>query len=327
MKVFITGSTGFIGSHLIEKLIERKNVEIFALIRNLHQLKWLDGLRINFLHGDLFSIPELPQDLDYVFHLAGITKTQRLADYYTVNQMGTASLFEALQSQNIKPKRLVYLSSLAAGRPAFEGKPVQENQTPQPVTCYGHSKLLGEYETQKHKDSFPVATFRVGPVYGPRDKDFVSYFKSIQIRILPSFGTHRAPTSLCYVKDLVQAFILSMEKDLSSGETIHIANPEFCYWDDIGITAAKIMEKKVMKIQVPFSMIHLAAWVTEMMSHFRRNPHILNREKMKEIHAMKKWGWIADTQKARELLSFKPAYSLEQGLQETISWYVSKGWL
>jgi nucleoside-diphosphate-sugar epimerase len=327
MKVFITGGTGFIGSHLIEKLIERNNVEIFALVRNLHQLKWLDGLRINFLHGDLFSIPELPRDLDYVFHLAGITKTLSLADYYTVNQMGTASLLQALHSQDVRPKRFLHLSSLAAGRPSMEGKPVIENQPPHPVTRYGHSKLLAEYEVLRHQESFSVATFRVGPVYGPKDTDFVPYFKSIKRGILPSFGRNHGSTSLCYVKDLVAALCLGMEKNIQSGEVFNIADPEHYTWDDIGLTAARIMEKKTVKIKIPFPVIRLASLVSEVVSQVRRKPHILDREKIKEIHAMKEWGWLADTQKARDFLGFNTAFSLEQGLKETLSWYTAHKWL
>jgi nucleoside-diphosphate-sugar epimerase len=327
MKVFITGGTGFIGSHLVENLLERKNVEIFVLIRNLHQLRWLEGLQITPLQGDLFSIPELPRDLDYVFHLAGITKTLRLADYYTVNQKGTASLLDALRSQRILPKKFIYLSSFAAGRPSFNGIPVREDQAPGPVSCYGHSKLLGEYEVQKNKDIFSVVNLRVGPVYGPRDKDFVAYFKSIRLGILPSPGGHQGRMNFCYVKDLVQAFILSAEKEIKSGETFNIAHPETSSWDAIGEMAAEILRKKILKIKVPFPMLLLTAWLSEMISRISRTPNILNREKLKETKAMIQWGWAGDTHKAQEFLRFAPNYPLKKGLEETLSWYISHGWL
>ena len=95
MKAFVTGGTGFIGSHLVEAL-SRMGIEVFALIRNPKKLKWLKGLNFHILKGDLFSIPSLPGNLDVVYHLAALTKATKAKDYYTVNQQGTASLFESL---------------------------------------------------------------------------------------------------------------------------------------------------------------------------------------------------------------------------------------
>ena len=125
MRALVTGGTGFIGSHLINHLLDKNKAEVYALVRNLENLKWLKGMDIRFLDGNLFSIPSLPTNIDYVFHIAGITKARKLADYYTVNQHGTASLFQALQAQNIKPKRIFLLSSTAAAGPSRDGNPVK----------------------------------------------------------------------------------------------------------------------------------------------------------------------------------------------------------
>ena len=107
MKIFITGGTGFIGSQLIEHFLDQRNADIYVLVRNRKNLKWLEGLDLHILEGDLSSIPLLPSDLDFVFHVAGITKAIKSVHYYTVNQYGTASLLQALQSQKINLKRLV----------------------------------------------------------------------------------------------------------------------------------------------------------------------------------------------------------------------------
>ena len=118
MKALLTGGTGFIGSHLAELLLD-KSAEIFALVRDPHNLKWLKGLNIHLLEGDLLSIPSLPSDIDYVFHVAGLTNSSDVADYYTVNQQGTASLFKSLHDQKILPKKIICLSSLAAAGPSL----------------------------------------------------------------------------------------------------------------------------------------------------------------------------------------------------------------
>lgn len=67
MRAFVTGGTGFIGSHLIDYLLENKGAEVYALVRDPTNLKWLTGLDVHLLKGDLFTLPSLPSDIDYVF--------------------------------------------------------------------------------------------------------------------------------------------------------------------------------------------------------------------------------------------------------------------
>jgi len=322
MKAFITGGTGFIGSHLIDFLLN-KGTQIFALVRDLDNLKALKGLNVHFLEGGLFSLPSLPSDLDYVFHLAGLTKASKSADYYTVNQQGSASLFQFISNQKISPK-VVYLSSLAAAGPCLDEKPIKESDSPNPVTHYGKSKLKGEEEALKFKDRFPIVILRAGAVFGPRDQDFLNFFKFINRGILPTFDVSQRPLSLCYVKDLVNALYLASQKELASGEIINIANPQPYSWDEIGRAAGQALGKNLRRIVIPLPIVYLFALVSGGISTLRRKPSIINRHKFKE---MRQKGWVADVVKAREKLSFQTQYSLEEAMQETIDWYQRYNWL
>ncbi len=323
MKVLITGGTGFIGSHLIE-LFLKKNAEVFALVRNLNNLKWVKGLDIQLLKGDLFSIPSLPAGVDYVFHAAGLTKASRAADYYTVNHLGTASLFKALQAQKVFPKRIIYLSSLAAVGPSSDKEPVQETTPTHPITHYGRSKLLGETEALKFKDNYQIVILRIGAVFGPRDTDFLHYFKWIKRGILPTLLSLPRQVSLCYVKDLVEAFYLCSQKELDSGEIFNIANPGPHNWDDIGQSAGHALGIKLVKVKIPLPFLYLAALTSEIRSRIKRSPNIFDRNKFQD---MKQKGWIADTSKATEKLSFQPRYALQEAVKETIDWYIENNWL
>ena len=323
MKTLVTGGTGFIGSHFIEFLLS-KNIEVIALVRNLNNLKWIKGFDIQFIEGDLFSIPPLPADIEYVFHAAGLTKTSRTADYYTVNQQGTASFFEALRLQKIHPKRVIHLSSVAASGPSSEGRTVQESTPPQPITHYGKSKLLGELEALKFKDFFPLVILRIGAVYGPRDPDLLNYFKFIKWGLLPSLGSKQRQLSLCYVKDVVQAMHLSSQKEVKSGEIFNIADQDPYKWDDIGENAGRRLGKKLRKVNVPFFLVFLAALVFDLTNKIKKSPNIFGWDKFKD---MKQNGWIVDTAKATEKLSFRSQYSLERGIQETVDWYLENNWL
>jgi nucleoside-diphosphate-sugar epimerase len=324
MKALVTGGTGFIGSHLIQYLSDEKNAEVFALVRDLENLRWLKGMDIHFMKGDLLSIPSLPTNIDYVFHIAGITKARKLADYYTVNQHGTASFFHTLRAQNIEPKKVFYLSSTAAGGPSLDGNPVKENDEPHPVSAYGKSKLLGEKEALRFKQDLSVVVLRVGAVYGPRDEDFLPYFKSIKKGILLSQASQMSIYHLCYVKDLIHAFDLCIQKDLTSGEIINIADPNYITWDEFGKAIGQVLCKNPMTIRCPPFILKAAAVVMEGAAAITNNPANLNRDKLK---AIMQTSWLTDTTKAQQILSFSPQFSLEKGLQETLDWYREQDWL
>jgi dihydroflavonol-4-reductase len=323
MKALITGGTGFIGSHLTEYLLD-KGVEVLALVRDQNNLKWLKGLDVHLLKGDLLSIPSLPTDIDYVFHAAGLTKSSKISSYYTVNQQGTASLLKALDSQNIFPKRVIFLSSVAASGPSTNGKPVRESDPPRPITPYGKSKLMGEHETLKFKAVFPIVILRIAAVFGPRDRDSLSYFNLVKKGVLVSLGWKERLYSLCYVKDLVNALYLCTQKDVESGEIFNIAHPRACSWDDIGKAIGKALRKKLIKVKVPIPLVYAAALFSDLKAKITHEPAVMNRHKFKEI---RQEGWIADTHKAEERLSFCAQYSLEEAVQETVDWYIKNDWL
>ncbi|MFO7981088.1 MAG: NAD(P)-dependent oxidoreductase [Candidatus Aminicenantes bacterium] len=324
MKVFITGGTGFIGSHFVDFLLKFKNIHIYALTRNLNKSKWLKGRNITFVEGNLFSLPPLPSDLDYLIHIAGLSKALKSENYYTVNQKGTASLFHKLDSGNANPKKVVCLSSLAAAGPCSIGQIVTENSEPFCVTPYGKSKRLGEIEALHYKDKFPVVIVRVGPVFGPRDRDFLPYFKIINKGLLPSLDSKAGLMSLCYVKDLVRALYLCMQKEVKSGEIFHIADSKPYSWDEFGMTIAKTLGKKPLKINPPYLFLRLITGLSELGARISKNPTILNQDKLIE---MNQEGWITDTSKAKKELGFKTEYTLEEAVKETVHWYKEKNWL
>ena len=323
MKAFITGGTGFIGSHLIDYLMDR-GFEIYALIRDPNNLKWLEGKNINFLEGDLFSIPSLPSDIHYVFHLAGCTKASKLAQYYTVNQQGTASLIQSLLSQNISPKKIIYLSSIAAGGPALEENAVKEDDTPHPITPYGLSKLGGEEEIIKYSKVFSTAILRVGIVFGPRDESSFDYFKFTKKGLFISLRSSQGKFSLCYINDLVNALHLCTQAEIKSGEIFNIADSRIYSYDDLGEAAGKILNKKLKKIAVPLPLIFLWALFNELIGFITKKPNIFDRIKLLE---MKQKSWAVDTLKAKEKLNFKTQYTLEEAVKETIQWYLENDWI
>jgi nucleoside-diphosphate-sugar epimerase len=321
MKAFITGGSGFIGSHLID-FLSAQNAEIFALVRDPEKAIELKKKNINILEGNLFSLPSLPAGIDIVFHLAGKIKSLKAVDYYTVNQEGTASLFRALLSSGTRPK-VIYLSSLAASGPSDKDKGVKENDPPHPVTPYGRSKLMGEKEALKFKGTFSLIILRASAVFGPRDRDFFEYFKVISRGILPTVRESKL-ISLCYVKDLVEALYLCAQKDLPSGEILNIADPQPRTWEELGEAAGLAMGKKFRKVRISMGLLSMAALLSELIDRLKEAPGLFNRDKYTDL---KQSGWVADVGKAAEMLSFRPRYTLEKAIRETMDWYIAQKWL
>jgi dihydroflavonol-4-reductase len=324
MRVLITGGTGFLGSHLVEALLEEPGVEVFALVRDPSKPRWLQGVEgVRFIAGDLGNPPSLPAGLACVYHLAGLTKTLRPADYYTVNRDGTANLLRALEGQSER-LRFVHLSSMAAIGPSSPGRGVTEDQPPHPVSPYGESKLQAEGEVLKYKNRFSVILLRAAAIYGPRDEDFLEFFRWIRRGIRPILGGRKI-LSLLYVRDAVRACLMAGRPGRPSGEIFNLADPRPCGWEDIGRIAGRLLGKRTVPVYVPLWSAYLTSLASEGVGRlFGARNSLANVSKIKQ---MKPDGWVADVTKARRELGFETIFTLEQGLGETIAWYLWKGLL
>jgi len=321
MKALLTGGTGFIGTHLIDLLLAR-DVEVYVLVRNPDKEPALLEKEVRVLRGDLFSIPALPAGLDIVFHLAGKTRSLNSADYYTVNQKGTASLFRSLSRLQERPKVIV-LSSQAAAGPSSGGQPVKESDPPRPVTPYGWSKLHGEQEALKFRNEFSIVIVRACSVFGPRDRDFFTYFKLAARGIVLTLKKDRA-ASLIYVKDLAEALFLFAQTGIPSGEIFNIGNSRTYTWDELGTAAAAALGRKFRRVKISKGLLYFISLVYEAGHHLTRNPGVFNRDKYRDLIQP---SWLVDVSKAAEMLSFRTHYPLDQAMRETMSWYVAEGWL
>jgi len=324
MRVLITGGTGFLGSHVVERLLEDPGAEVFALVRDTSRPRWLEGNdRVRLLAGDLLNVPPLPSGLDCVFHLAGLTKALRAGDYYTVNRDGTARLLKALEGQT-GPLRFVHVSSIAAGGPSAPRRATHESDSPRPVSPYGKSKLLAEAEALRCRDRFSVVILRPAAIYGPRDEDFLEYFRWMKRGILPLVGHRLKSLSLCYVLDVVRAAVAASRAEVASGEVFNIADARPYSWEDLGETVAGILGKKLVRVHIPHWTAFLASAASEGIGRLGGGAPALNVSKYRQ---MKPDGWVVDVRKAREGLGFETRYSLEEGLGQTIAWYLARGLL
>jgi nucleoside-diphosphate-sugar epimerase len=320
MKALITGATGFIGSHLCEELVKR-GYNVTCLVKKTSNLKWIENLDLSFVSGDCTNMDSLLDavcSFDYVFHLAGLTKSCSRDDFFHINVKGTENTIKAVSERNPKLKRFIYLSSLSAAGPSKNGTPVEEISTPSPVSNYGRSKLEGEKAVLKYKDLIPFTIIRPPAVYGPRDRDFLVFFKMIKKGIFPDWG--KCYYSLLYVDDLVQGIILSAEKKEAENKIYFLSDNRFYTNEDIVNEISSALNKKVMRLRLPRFIMPFCSFIGE-----RTNKQgIINRDKMRELNHSH---WICNANKARNEIGFAPRVGIKEGIKWTANWYRIHRWL
>ncbi len=326
MRVLLTGATGFVGSHLTELLLH-KGYEVRALIRRTSNMQWIRDLDLDCVYGSLDEVGSLKnavKDVDYVFHVAGVTKAADAITYVRGNYETTKNLVEAIVTEGQKIKRFVLVSSQAAVGPSPTIEPIDENAKPYPLTDYGQSKLMAENYVRKMADKLPVTIVRPPAVFGPRDTDVLDFFKTVRFGIIPRIGGSEKYVSLIYVKDLVRGIWLAGTRTKAIGKTYFIANPRPYSWAQMAGLALKIFNKKGIQVRVPELFLQGVALVSESWARFSGQNTILNRQKVIE---MKQNFWVCSPRLAKQDFRFEAKYSLEEAFKETITWYKEKGWL
>jgi len=310
----------------VETLLQ-KGYYVTCLVRDPNRLQWLQGLDVHLAKGDC-SLPEslIPtvQDVSVVFHVAGLTKAKRAREYYEVNHLGTRNILEACFRYNPDIEQFILISSLAAAGPSPDGNPVQDTDTPQPVSDYGKSKILAEQEALLYKDRFPVVILRPSVVYGPRDRDIFMLFRWAARGITFEIAGGDRFINLCYVKDLVTALLLAAEHETASGSIYFVAENRAYSWSEFRQALLAAGGEKARNIKIPYPVAYLLGLFSEISSQFTSKPALTNRQKIYE--AAQRY-WTCDLGKIEQELGFRPEYPLQKGLEMTWKWYRNNSWL
>jgi nucleoside-diphosphate-sugar epimerase len=211
-KILVTGAAGFIGSHLVEHLLDcgiRPN-QIRLLIPKGESLKNLPNKKFEIIRGDIRNIEDVKKsvkDIEVIYHLAAliVKKEYTKKDYFDVNVYGTKNLIDYVDK--IKLKKFIFFSSVAIyGLPICIGdmKNISENSPKKPCEVYGKSKLKAEEFLINSK--LPYAIIRPTSVYGPRDhSSFPNLVKAIKDHYFFIVGNGKNKLDYVFVKDLVRA--------------------------------------------------------------------------------------------------------------------------
>ena len=320
-KILITGSSGFVGSHLVEEALQR-GLAVYAGVRKTSSKRYLTDERINFVEMD-FSDPDnleavLDTPFDYIMHNAGITKAPDDRSYLKVNQSYTQTFVEKIQLKVPRLKKFTFTSSIAAYGPAddVEEQIVSNRMEPNPVTGYGRSKLAAE-KYLKSQDKLPWLIVRPTAVYGPRDVDVLTLFKFVNKGIAGQIGFKDQYASFIYVKELVRLMLDITLSDhtqksyfASDGGKYHV--------QDLNKIVANKLGKKIIKIKIPLPLIKIIAGINELYSKLSGKTTILNFDKVNELKAT---NWYCDISELKQDINYQPKILLDEGIGLTAKWY------
>jgi nucleoside-diphosphate-sugar epimerase len=334
--VLITGASGFIGQHLVRRLIERGD-RVSCLVRATSPIDELRSSGARLIVGDVVDRACIERAMaesraDVVIHLAGLLKAVRTADFARVNAGGVESVAAACAGRAGR-QVLIVVSSLAAAGPCAGDQPLMEGDSPAPVSAYGRSKLAGELAAARHAGEMEITIVRPPIVFGPGDRGVLEMFRPIArsgLHVVPGWKERRV--SLIHVADLVELLLLAAGKgerlrpDGAPGQGIYfVAADHDPTYAELGQAIARAVGKKrATVVHVPGPLVRLAGLCGDSLGRVRQRPGWVNSDKMAEALA---GSWMCSSAKARTRLGWSPAATLAERLRETAQWYRQAGWL
>jgi len=309
-KVLVTGADGFIGSHLVEALLEEGcKLRAFVYYNSFNSWGWLDTLpkekldRIEIYSGDIRDpngVRNAVEGMEIVFHLAaliGIPFSYHSPDcYIDTNIKGTLNILQAAKDHRCE-KILVTSTSEVYGTARYV--PIDEKHPFQGQSPYSATKIGADRIAESFYRSFetPVVIVRPFNTYGPR-QSARAVIPTIITQLLAGekeikLGALHPTRDLVFVKDTVKGFIETAKSDRTIGEEINIATQT-----DISVGD---LANKIINVMNPSAKV-----VTD---------KIRLRPDRSEVERL-----LGSNEKLKRLTTWEVKYTLEQGLQETIDW-------
>ncbi len=322
MRAFITGASGFVGTHLVKKLI-KNNWSVRILI---HKKNILESKNCEVFEGDIGNervLEDALRDTDVLFHLAAALGASLIHrnEFYRINAVGTEKVLDAAFKAGVK--KAVHFSSAGVLGAVQNNEAANESYPPHPISTYDQSKLEGEKIALKRaKEGKPVLVIRPGWVYGPGDRRTFKLIRAIARRkfILVTRGlAHQTPI---YIDDLLQGVLQCLEKG-RDGEIYNIAGDEVLTVRQIVENIAVATNSTIPKLTLPLFPTKVAAWKLEKtFGLFKKEAPLTSGKLAFFIHPKP-----LSIQKAARELGFIPQTHFQEGMAQTVNWYREQGWL
>lgn len=249
MKVLLTGVTGFVGSHILPRLVAEGH-SVHAVLRDAAKQARPTGASVTFIAGDVVSgagLDEAVAGCEAIIHLVGIIMEGRGATFEKVHHEGTQNVLTAAKKAGVK--RFVQMSALGA--------------SPNGVSKYQTSKWRAEEEVRL--SGIPHTILRPSIIFGPRDgfvTQMVQVMKAAPI-IRPVVGTGKYPFRPIYIDDVVDCFVQALTVPAATGKTIEVGGPDELSLEQMLDTIAQCIGLQKPAVHIPFRLMYANAAILQ----------------------------------------------------------------
>jgi 2-alkyl-3-oxoalkanoate reductase len=323
MTVLVTGAAGFLGSHVIDLLLEcGENPR--ALIRPGDDTGRLEDAKVDIRRadvGDPAAVRAALNGVDRVLHCAARTGPWgREPEYFRTNVRGVDVLVKAAMAAGVR--RIVHVSSITVHGNDVRGQADEDAAVRGEPNPYSRSKVAGERVLQRwitHQGA-PVTIVRPGWIYGPRDvASFARIARMIEARRMFLVGSGVNHLPLIHVRDVAQGILLASEAPAASRRCYLLVNDEPVTQRQFLAAIADELGAPAPALHVPYQLLLTAGALSENLSRLvrRRHPPPIMRYGVQMLGAENRFVIT----RARRELGFSPQVSLRDGVRESIRWY------
>lgn len=330
MRIFVTGASGFIGSHLVRKLKVR-GFETTLLLRDEKKKKKFESLGANVVIGDITQPKSFQNELklhETVIHLAAIRSNWgREEDFKKTNSEAIKNLFVPKSKiKHVIITSSVYTMGNLTKIPADENNPLHAKD------IYGRTKVLAEKYTHQYskKTSIPFTIIRPSIVYGPGDNDVGMINKMTRLireKKLPVIGTGKNLLHLIYIEDLVNGYIKAIENG-GKNQTFILAGEQPIEFMELVNLIKNELNVRYKDRHFNKFLIRLVSLVFEKIYRLLSGliPSLLKMESPLSVIKVDTISnnWYYDITKAKTELGFKPKINYKRGIKKTVQWIKKK---
>lgn len=324
-RVLVTGATGFTGSHLARRLVERGD-RVVAFVRPGSDRASLERAGVECRTVDITDPPQVRrgfEPFDRVYHLAAAFRSEHAErdTFRAVNVEATRHLLDEAARQGVG--RFVHCSTVGV-QGEIEDPPAAEDYRMQPGDHYQATKMEGELLARRRiDDGLPGTVVRPVGIYGPGDRRFLKLFRAIARGRFVMVGSGERLYHMTYIDDLVEGFLLAADHPAAPGEVFTLAGPRYTTLKELVARIAEALGRRPPRWRVPFGPVHAAAVVCDRTCRWLGVDPPLYPRRVEFFSKDRAF----DISKARRLLGYEPRVDLRDGLGRTAAWYSAHGLL